>query len=102
MENESAERTILAERGISAPSTNQNSREILYKVELSVRPETNPLYNHLIEEFAKQTSIPMLINTSLNINEQPTVNSPLEALHTYFCSGLDVLYLGPYRLEKPR
>jgi len=32
--NESAERTILAERGISAPSTNQNSREILYKVEL--------------------------------------------------------------------
>jgi carbamoyltransferase len=44
----------------------------------------------------------MLINTSLNINEQPTVNSPLEALHTYFCSGLDVLYLGPYRLEKPK
>ena len=37
MENESAERTILAERGISAPSTNQNSREILYKVELRVR-----------------------------------------------------------------
>ena len=68
---------------------------------LSVRPETNPLYNHLIEAFAKETSIPMLINTSLNINEQPTVNSPLEALHTYFCSGLDVLYLGPYRLEKP-
>jgi hypothetical protein len=37
MENESAERTILAERGISAPSTNQNSREILYKVELRKR-----------------------------------------------------------------
>jgi len=39
MENESAERTILAERGISAPSTNQNSREILYKVELRMWPE---------------------------------------------------------------
>ncbi|MEH2477993.1 hypothetical protein V1282_001350 [Nitrobacteraceae bacterium AZCC 2146] len=35
MENESAERTILAGRGISAPSTNPNSRGILYKVELS-------------------------------------------------------------------
>jgi hypothetical protein len=34
MENESAERTILAGRGISAPSTNPNSRGILYKVEL--------------------------------------------------------------------
>ncbi len=36
----------------------------------------------------------LLIDTSLNINEQPMVNSPLEALHIYFCSGLDVLFLG--------
>lgn len=34
MANENAERTILAGRGISAPSTNPNSRGILYKVEL--------------------------------------------------------------------
>ena len=67
----------------------------------SVHHGTNPLYNRLIGEFAKAASVPMLINTSLNINEQPTVNSPLEALHTYFCSGLDVLFLGPYRLAKP-
>jgi carbamoyltransferase len=68
----------------------------------SVHEDTNPLYSRLIGEFAKATSVPMLINTSLNVNEQPTVNSPLEALHTYFCSGLDVLYLGPYRLTKSR
>jgi len=66
----------------------------------SVHPETNPLYSRLIGEFAKVSSIPVLLNTSLNINEQPMVNSPLEALHTYFCSGLDVLYLGSYRLAK--
>jgi carbamoyltransferase len=66
----------------------------------SVHPETNPLYSRLIDEFGKASSVPILINTSLNINEQPTVNSPLEALHTYFCSGLDVLFLGPYRLSK--
>ncbi|GAA0029547.1 carbamoyltransferase family protein [Bradyrhizobium ottawaense] len=66
----------------------------------SVHADTNPLYTHLISEFAKATSLPVLINTSLNINEQPTVNSPLEALHTYFCSGLDVIYLGNYRLSK--
>jgi carbamoyltransferase len=66
----------------------------------SVRPETNPMYNRLIGEFGKASSVPILINTSLNINEQPTVNSPLEALHTYFCSGLDVLFLGPFRLSK--
>jgi carbamoyltransferase len=66
----------------------------------SVRPETNPMYSRLIGEFGKASSVPILINTSLNINEQPTVNSPLEALHTYFCSGLDVLFLGPFRLSK--
>lgn len=68
----------------------------------SVHADSNPLYSRLIGEFAQATSLPVLINTSLNINEQPTVNAPLEALHTYFCSGLDVLYLGPYRLSKPR
>jgi predicted NodU family carbamoyl transferase len=60
----------------------------------SVQADTNPLYTRLIGEFAKGSSVPM-INTSLNINEQPTVNALLEALHTYFCSGLDALYLGP-------
>jgi carbamoyltransferase len=68
----------------------------------SVHPETNPLFSRLIGEFGKASSVPVVINTSLNINEQPTVNAPLEALHTYFCSGLDVLYLGPYRLSKAR
>ncbi|MGO4510818.1 carbamoyltransferase [Bradyrhizobium sp. 2TAF36] len=66
----------------------------------SVHTDSNPLYSGLIGEFAKATSLPVLINTSLNINEQPTVNAPLEALHTYFCSGLDVIYLGNYRLSK--
>jgi carbamoyltransferase len=66
----------------------------------SVRAETNPMYSRLIGEFGNASSVPILINTSLNINEQPTVNSPLEALHTYFCSGLDVLFLGPFRLSK--
>ena len=67
----------------------------------SVHRETNPLYSRLIGEFAKASSVPILINTSLNINEQPTVNSPLDALPTYCCSGLDVVFLGPYRLSKP-
>ena len=68
----------------------------------SVQGETNPLFSLLIGEFGKASSVPVVINTSLNINEQPTVNAPLEALHTYFCSGLEVLYLGPFRLSKTR
>lgn len=42
----------------------------------------------------------MLINTNLNMNERPMVNSPLEARHPYFCFDRDVLFLGPYQLSK--
>lgn len=66
----------------------------------SVRKETNPLYHELLTGFAKETGVGVLVNTSLNVNEQPLVNSPLEALHTFFCSGLDALYLGNFKLEK--
>jgi carbamoyltransferase len=68
----------------------------------TVRRDTNPLYHALIERFHAAGGVPLVLNTSLNINEQPMVNGPLEALHTYFCSGLDVLYLGPFRLAKQR
>jgi predicted NodU family carbamoyl transferase len=44
----------------------------------SVHQESNPLYSRLIGDFATASSVPMLINTSLNINEQPTVNSAIE------------------------
>jgi len=67
----------------------------------TVREKVNPLYHRLISSFAKAGGPPVLLNTSLNINEQPTVNAPLEALHTYFCSGMDTLYLGPFRVTKP-
>lgn len=67
----------------------------------SVRADTNAPFHALISAFHKAGGPPMLLNTSLNINEQPTVNAPLEALHTFFCSGLDVLYLENFRLAKP-
>lgn len=67
----------------------------------SVRTDTNPLYHELISSFAERTGVPALLNTSLNINEQPLANSPLDALQTFFISGLDVLYLGPFRIAKP-
>ena len=66
----------------------------------SVKKETNPLYHALITEFSKKSGVSVLLNTSLNINEQPLVNAPLEALHTLFCSGLDVLYLGNFKVKK--
>jgi hypothetical protein len=56
----------------------------------SVQADTNPIFARLIGDFAKASSVPMVINISLNINEQPTVNPLLEG-------AAHLLLLGPRR-----
>ena len=66
----------------------------------SLRREWNPRYYSLLESFGKATGIPVLMNTSFNVRGEPIVASPQDALRTFRKSGLDVLYIGDYRLGK--
>jgi carbamoyltransferase len=66
----------------------------------SLRPEWNPRYYSLLENFGKATGVPVLMNTSFNVRGEPIVASPRDALSTFRKSGLDVLYIGDYRLGK--
>jgi carbamoyltransferase len=66
----------------------------------AVRREWNPRYYRIIEDFGKATGIPVLLNTSFNLRGEPIVNTPADAFHTFRHSGLDVLVLGNYWLEK--
>ena len=59
----------------------------------TVRREANPRYHQLIEEFGRQTGIPILLNTSFNENE-PVVCRPEEALDCFLRTRMDVLVLG--------
>jgi carbamoyltransferase len=45
--------------------------------------------------------VPVLLNTSFNVRGEPIVNSPSDALNTFFNSGIDALFLGDYLIEKP-
>jgi carbamoyltransferase len=65
-----------------------------------VRPEANPGYHALIEGFGRATGTPVLLNTSFNLKGEPIVSSPVQALATFFRSGLDALYLGSHRVEQ--
>src|SRR5262249_27243580 len=52
-------------------------------VDGSARPQTiardtNPLYYDLVSAFARETGIPVLVNTSFNVHEEPIVNTPQE------------------------
>ena len=67
----------------------------------TVTPEQNELFFKLIESFETITGVPMVLNTSFNLRGEPIVCTPRDALRTFFSSGLDVLFLGPFMIEKP-
>ncbi len=41
-----------------------------------IRREQNPLYHDILEGFERQTGLPVLINTSFNVHEEPIVDTP--------------------------
>ncbi len=57
-----------------------------------VNKEVNPRYWRLIDEFKKLTGIPMLLNTSFNVQE-PIVCTPSDAIATFRNSNFDALVL---------
>ncbi|MBT5415865.1 MAG: carbamoyltransferase [Rhodospirillaceae bacterium] len=61
----------------------------------TVERAANPRYHRLIECFAEQTGVPMVLNTSFNENE-PVVCRPEEALACFLRTNMDVLVLGDY------
>ena len=66
----------------------------------TVSKETNPKFYHLIEEFYKITKVPILINTSFNINNEPIVNSIEDAYKCFLTTELDFLVCGEYLIDK--
>ena len=74
-------------------------------VDGSARPQTvekeiNPLYWRLIDEFAKRTGVPVLMNTSFNLRGEAIVHTPTDAIRTFFSSGMDALVIGSFLVEK--
>jgi len=66
----------------------------------TVERKTNPIYHKLISDFKKITGVPVIFNTSFNVRGQPIVNTPHEALQTFFTTGMDALVLGNYLIKK--
>ena len=66
----------------------------------TVRKDLSPRYYRLIETFGRATGVPVVLNTSFNLKGEPIVNTPPEAFRTFMQSGMDVLVLGDYVVEK--
>ncbi len=66
----------------------------------TVNKELHPRYHELITKFGEKSGVPVVLNTSFNIQGEPVVESPQHALRCFYSTGLDALCMGNYILEK--
>ncbi len=92
-------------RGIDKLHVNRSVIPAVTHVDFSARLQTvdadrHGLYRRLIEQFARQTGCPVVINTSFNLGWEPIVCSPADAYRTFMSSDIDTLCIGRFVLTK--
>ena len=65
----------------------------------TVNKEFNSRFYELINNFYKETGVPMLLNTSFNENE-PIVRTPNEALDCLIRTNMDALFINDFYISK--
>lgn len=66
----------------------------------SVSRNTNKEFWNLITEFERLTGVPAVLNTSLNNNAEPIVDSTDDAVSCYLTTGLDALVIDDFLVRK--
>ena len=66
----------------------------------TVKSETHPLYHQLISQLGDRTGVPVVLNTSFNIQGEPVCESPRDAIRCFYSTGLDFLAIGSFIIEK--
>ncbi len=61
-----------------------------------VRRDRNPLYHALIERYRQLSGIPLVLNTSFNVHEEPIVCRPAEAIEALVDNRIDALAIGAF------
>jgi carbamoyltransferase len=59
----------------------------------TVSKNTNYKFYSLIKEFYKITAVPLVLNTSFNVQGEPIVCSIEDAIKNFYLSGIDELYI---------
>ena len=66
----------------------------------TVTKELHPRYYDLIKKLGDKTGVPVVLNTSFNIQGEPVVESPQDAVRCFFSTGLDFLVIGDFIISK--
>lgn len=66
----------------------------------TVNTAKNPLFYNVVRSFYKKYGCPVIVNSSFNIEGEPSVCSPDDA-YSFFCrTGMDCLLIGNFLIEK--
>jgi carbamoyltransferase len=66
----------------------------------TVDPATSARFAALIAAFYRRTGCPVLLNTSFNMRGEPIVNSALDAINCFIKSGIDLLVLEDFLIDR--
>ncbi len=67
----------------------------------TVNRQDNPAFYDLIAAFGRITGVPMLLNTSLNVNNEPLVETPDDALRFFRATAVHALVINDRMLINP-
>jgi len=76
-------------------------------VDHSARPQIiahddNPLYHDILGAFERETGLPVLVNTSFNVHEEPIVNAPKECIKALRDGRIDFVVTDRGLYDYPR
>ncbi|HMO18587.1 MAG TPA: carbamoyltransferase C-terminal domain-containing protein [Oligoflexia bacterium] len=66
----------------------------------TVSESDNPRFYKLIKSFGKLTNVPVLLNTSLNDNNEPLVETPEDARRLFERTDIEILVIGDQVIRK--
>lgn len=66
-----------------------------------VRADRNPLYHAVIKRYGELSGIPLVLNTSFNVHEEPIVCAPAEGIRALSEDRIDALAIGSYWVDNP-
>lgn len=64
-----------------------------------INAKTNSKIYSILKAYKKNTKVPLLINTSFNLHEEPIVDSPIDAIETFYKAKMDYLILEDYLIN---
>jgi carbamoyltransferase len=66
----------------------------------TVDRQHNPAFHYLLTRLEALTGVPVVLNTSYNVNHQPIVCSELDAVQTFVDMGIDALYIANAKVTR--